>query len=84
MSLFYESIISHVRTSALEMGVVAMAVAVVVPPARFSEVRKSREDDDEDHQQRRRASSSPHLSFSLGFWSSLARTGASVFLLRPL
>jgi hypothetical protein len=55
------------------MGVLAVAMAVVVPPAGFGELRKSREEDGEDQQQRRQASSSPHFSSSLGFWSSLAK-----------
>jgi hypothetical protein len=57
-----------------------LAVVVVVPAAGFGEVGKSREEHGEngqEHQQRRRASSSTHLSFSLGFCSSLAR----IFLL---
>ena len=55
--------------SALDAGVMAMAVVVVVAAAGFGERRKSCEDDGEDakdHQQRqRRASPSSHLCLSL-------------------
>jgi hypothetical protein len=59
---------------------VLAVVVVVVPAAGLGKVGKSCEEhgkNGQGHQQRRRASSSPHLSFSPGFCSSLAR----IFLL---